>query len=86
MAVQCFCDGSCKDSGGCRNSINNFKDYSHYYQWPYYQPLPYTRQGWMCPNCGKVHAPWVASCACHVNITTNVPTVFTTTSSNKQIN
>jgi len=21
-------------------------------------------KGWQCPVCGKVHAPWVASCDC----------------------
>lgn len=20
--------------------------------------------GWICPKCGRVHAPWVASCNC----------------------
>lgn len=23
------------------------------------------QQGWQCPVCRKVHAPWVASCDCH---------------------
>lgn len=22
------------------------------------------QQGWICPKCGKVHAPWVPSCEC----------------------
>lgn len=21
--------------------------------------------GWICPKCGKVHAPWVPSCECN---------------------
>ena len=21
-------------------------------------------EGWICPRCGKVHAPWVAECDC----------------------
>ena len=20
------------------------------------------REGWLCPNCGKAHAPWMATC------------------------
>lgn len=23
--------------------------------------------GWICPKCGKVHAPWVPSCECSNN-------------------
>ncbi|MFA5054150.1 MAG: hypothetical protein WC565_08835 [Parcubacteria group bacterium] len=23
-----------------------------------------TQYGWVCPLCGKVNAPWVASCDC----------------------
>lgn len=42
-----------------------------YNPWPYYwdrEPwyswqMPY-RSGWICPKCGRVHAPWVASCPC----------------------
>ena len=26
---------------------------------------PATRQGWQCPICNKVHAPFVAACDCH---------------------
>ena len=22
------------------------------------------QKGWICPKCGKVHAPWVPSCEC----------------------
>ena len=22
------------------------------------------QEGWICPKCGKVHAPWVSSCEC----------------------
>lgn len=22
------------------------------------------QEGWICPKCGKVHAPWVPSCEC----------------------
>ena len=25
---------------------------------------PKARQGWQCPVCSKVHAPWVPACAC----------------------
>lgn len=23
------------------------------------------KTGWICPKCGKVHAPWVPSCECN---------------------
>ena len=30
-----------------------------------YLPLPQqTQTGWVCPKCGRVHAPWVRSCDC----------------------
>jgi len=27
--------------------------------------LSFTPQGWECPKCGRVNAPFVASCACY---------------------
>lgn len=30
-------------------------------------------QGWICPRCGKVHAPWIASCDCHKATNNTVP-------------
>lgn len=33
-------------------------------------------EGWLCPRCKKVNAPWVSQCACtgcHETITTNTP-------------
>ena len=26
----------------------------------------YVPQGWQCPRCGKINAPWVLSCDCHI--------------------
>lgn len=30
-------------------------------------------QGWQCPVCGKVNAPWMPECDCHrrTSVTTN---------------
>lgn len=24
-------------------------------------------EGWICPRCGKVNAPWVMQCSCNTN-------------------
>ena len=32
-------------------------------------------EGWLCPRCNKVNAPWVSQCACHETITTNTTIV-----------
>lgn len=26
-----------------------------------------TQEGWICPRCGKVNAPWVIQCSCNMN-------------------
>ena len=26
-----------------------------------------TQEGWICPRCGKVNAPWVMQCSCNGN-------------------
>lgn len=26
-----------------------------------------TQEGWICPRCGKVNAPWVMQCSCNRN-------------------
>ena len=31
-------------------------------------------QGWVCPICGNVNAPWVASCPCGGNPQTRITT------------
>jgi hypothetical protein len=36
----------------------------HNTQGPTDEPPP-AKQGWECPRCGKVHAPWVQECDCH---------------------
>ena len=25
------------------------------------------QEGWICPRCGKVNAPWVVQCSCNRN-------------------
>lgn len=43
--------------------------------------------GWICPKCGKVHAPWVPECDCewcdnHHDSTTNTATPISGTCNN----
>lgn len=33
--------------------------------------------GWICPVCGKVHAPWVPSCECSEQIKYDINTYKT---------
>ena len=34
-------------------------------QWQTYNPYPYkAEQGWECPRCGRINAPWVRQCDC----------------------
>lgn len=30
-------------------------------------------EGWLCPRCKRVNAPWVSQCTCNETITTNTP-------------
>lgn len=27
-------------------------------------PTPSFQQGWICPKCGRVNAPWMGTCPC----------------------
>lgn len=27
-------------------------------------PTPQPQTGWICPKCGRVHAPWIPQCDC----------------------
>lgn len=30
-------------------------------------PSTYKLQGWTCPKCGRVNAPWVGTCPCYIS-------------------
>ena len=34
-----------------------------------------SQQGWECPRCGKIWAPWISSCTCKRSTTTTTTTV-----------
>ena len=29
--------------------------------------IPSYQQGWVCPKCGRVNAPWMGTCPCYVD-------------------
>ena len=29
------------------------------------KPQTFAQQGWICPKCGRVNAPWVGTCPCY---------------------
>lgn len=36
-------------------------------QWKTYSSPPHIEQGWECPRCGHINAPWVRQCDCSRN-------------------
>ena len=36
---------------------------------PYDAPAPTTfiQNGWQCPKCGRINAPWVETCPCYTD-------------------
>ena len=49
--------------------------------WDYYNMTVAAQQGWQCPVCGKVNAPWMAQCTCDGK----VPSYTTTAGTGKTI-
>ena len=37
-----------------------------------------SKYGWICPKCGKVHAPWASECDCYKSSATNTEATTTT--------
>jgi len=38
--------------------------------WWDYSSTPFMQEGWRCPVCGRVNAPWVPTCGCISSQTT----------------
>ena len=47
------------------------------YTYPTY-PQYGGQQGWVCPKCGRVNAPWVATCPCSKKTVTYTTTTTST--------
>ena len=41
--------------------------------------IPLMREGWVCPVCGNVNAPWVAACPCNGRPKSTYTTSYHTT-------
>lgn len=44
---------------------------------------PDAPQGWVCPKCGRVNAPWVGTCPCYLNSVTYTTTWATSNPTTK---
>lgn len=45
----------------------------------YNNELP-LQQGWVCPKCGRVNAPWLPTCGCVLSQTSGTPYLVKTSS------
>lgn len=43
---------------------------------PDYDGVQHNSEGWICPRCGRVNAPWLPYCSCD-NITVDINTTGT---------
>lgn len=55
-------------TAGTGSIIGDFPPYCTWQPWPGYPPVvvPDYPQGWLCPRCSQIWAPWVAKCDCPV--------------------
>lgn len=56
MLTQCGCEGTAHDPG-CPFNPNKATPLVR-------DPKPFNPEGWICPRCQQVNAPWKSSCDC----------------------
>lgn len=61
MKYNVFEDSQASES--CAKADTNTSNTSNFQNW--LKPRP--QQGWECPRCGRINAPWVQQCSCSPN-------------------
>lgn len=55
-----------RDGWVWRDSTTPIPNYGYSHLTTYEVVTP-PREGWICPRCGRVNAPWVATCSCYTD-------------------